>query len=76
MILKAEIDYSPLLSELEKNNLTDAKIYKLWGIQRKTLYNIKHGNGITVDTLAKLGYILETPINELVNIKITEIESE
>ena len=75
MILKAEIDYSPLLSELEKNNLTDAKIYKLWGIQRKTLYNIKHGNGITVDTLAKLGYILETPINELVNIKITEIES-
>lgn len=76
MILKAEIDYSPLLNKLEKNNLTDARIYKLWGIQRKTLYNIKHGNGITVDTLAKIGYILETPINELVNIKITEIESE
>lgn len=74
MIIEVELDYSLLLAKLEERKLTDAQIYKKWGIPRKTLYNIKHGNGITVETLAKLAYILDASMDELVTLKYNEVD--
>lgn len=74
MIIKVDLDYSPLLAKLEDRKLTDAQIFKKWGIPRKTLYNIRHGNGITVETLARFAYILDANMDELVILKYKEVD--
>ena len=64
MHIGVQPDYTPLLKKLKKN-ITGYTLTSC-GIPHKTLYNIKNGKIITVETLAKLAYILSCEINELV----------
>ena len=72
--IKTQIDYSPLLNTMKEQNLSENEIFKQWNIPRKTFYNIRHGRGITVDTLARLSIILNKEINQLVTITYDIIE--
>lgn len=67
-----EIDYSPLLSKLNKSNISGYKLAD-YGIPHKTMYNIKQGKIITLETLAKFAYILNCNISDLVILKYTVI---
>lgn len=50
---------------------------KRYQISHKTLYNVKHGKMITLETLAKLAYILEcNNIGDLVQFNYTITEEE
>lgn len=64
--IKIKINYTPLLNTIKEQNLSENEIFKQWNIPRKTFYNIRHGRGITVDTLARLSIILNKEINQLV----------
>lgn len=73
--VKVEVDYTPLLNIIKEQNLSENEIFKNWNIPRKTFYNLRHGRGITVDTLARLSVILEKDINQLININYQTIET-
>ena len=60
-----QIDYTPLLEKLKEKHISGYQLIS-YGIPHKTLYNIRNGKIITVETLAKLAYILGCEINELV----------
>lgn len=76
MDLKIEsIDYTPLLNMLEEKKLTSYQLEHQWGIPNKTIYNIRQGKIITIETLAKLAYILNTDIGQLVNFQISVIDN-
>ncbi|MGO5544284.1 helix-turn-helix domain-containing protein [Blautia sp. HCP3S3_H10_1] len=68
--INVEIDYSPLLTKLEKRNLSGYKLTD-FGIPHKTIYNIKQGKIVTIETLAKFAYILDCSISDLVILKCT-----
>lgn len=74
--IKTQIDYSPLLKIIREQNLSENEIFKQWNIPRKTFYNIRHGRGITVDTLARLSIILNKEINQLVTVAYEIIDKE
>lgn len=77
MELKLEsLDYTPLFELMREKKITAYQMQHKWGIPNKTLYNIKKGKVITIETLVKLAYILDTDIAHLVNYKLTEIDSE
>lgn len=76
MDLKIEsIDYTPLLNKLEEKRLTSYQLEHQWGIPNKTIYNIRQGKIVTIETLAKLAYILDTDIGQLVNFQISVIDN-
>ena len=66
--LKVRVDYTPLKEAIEEFELSENQIFKQSGFQRKTFFNIRHGQGLTVDTLARLSVILNKDISQLVNI--------
>lgn len=72
--LKVRVDYTPLKEAIEEFKLSENQIFKQWGIQRKTFFNIRHGQGLTVDTLARLSVILNKDISQLVDITYDIIE--
>ena len=65
MHVNVRMDYTPLLTKLKEKQIS---VYKLveYGIPHKTLYNIRQGKIITVETLAKFAYILDCNISDLV----------
>lgn len=65
MHVNVQIDYTPLLTKLNEKQISGYKLAE-YGIPYKTLYNIRQGKIITVETLAKLAYILNCSINDLV----------
>ena len=65
MHVNVQIDYTPLLTKLNEKQISGYKLSE-YGIPHKTLYNIRQGKIITVETLAKLAYILNCSINDLV----------
>lgn len=75
--LKIEsIDYAPLLKKLEEKKLTSYQLEHQWGIPNKTIYNIRQGKIITIETLAKLAFILNTDIGQLVHFHIAAVENK
>ena len=66
--INVEMDYSPLLTKLEERNLSGYKLAD-FGIPHKTVYNIKQGKIITLETLAKFAYVLDCSISDLVNLQ-------
>ncbi len=69
------IDYTPLINKLEERKLTSYQLEHQWGIPNKTIYNIRQGKIVTIETLAKLAYILDTDIGQLVNFQISVIQN-
>ena len=65
MHVNVQIDYTPLLTKLNEKQISGYKLAE-YGSPHKTLYNIRQGKIITVETLAKLAYILNCSINDLV----------
>ena len=65
MHVNVQIDYTPLLTKLNEKQISGYKLAE-YGIPHKTSYNIRQGKIITVETLAKLAYILNCSINDLV----------
>lgn len=60
------ISYAPLFKTIkEKSISTYALIYK-HGINSRTIYNIKHGQGISTYTLEKLCQILDCTPNDVI----------
>lgn len=70
MHISVQPDYTPLLERLQEKGITGYQLTN-YGIPHKTLYNIKNNKIITVETLAKLAYILDCEINELVKFEYT-----
>lgn len=60
------VSYEPLWETMDKKGVTSyALIYK-HKINPRTITNLKHGRGITVDTLEKLCRILKCTPNEII----------
>lgn len=75
MIINVQIDYTPLLDRLDQQGISGYKLIA-YGIPHKTLYNIRNGKIITIETLAKLAYILDCSINDLVSFQYDIKENE
>ena len=75
--IAVHVDYTSLLKKLNENGITGYTLSKKYQISHKTLYNVKHGKMITLETLAKLAYILEcNNIGDLVQFNYTITEEE
>ena len=66
--INVEIDYTPLQEKLKEKNISGYKL-AAYGIPHKTMYNIRQGKIITLETLAKFAYILDCSISDLVNLQ-------
>ena len=75
--IAVHVDYTSLLKKLNEKGITGYTLSKKYQISHKTLYNVKHGKMITLETLAKLSYILEcNNIGDLVQFNYTITEEE
>lgn len=59
------VDYSPLWKTMEKQNITTYTLITKYGINPRTINNLKHNKGITVDTLERLCKILNCTANDV-----------
>lgn len=59
------VSYRPLWKKMEKENITTYTLINKWGINPRTVNNLKHNKGITVDTLEKLCTILNCTPNDI-----------
>lgn len=59
------VDYSPLWKTMETQNITTYTLISKYGINPRTINNLKHNKGITVDTLEKLCKILNCTANDI-----------
>ena len=59
------VDYSPLWETMRKQNITTYTLINKYDINPRTINNLKHNKGITVDTLEKLCKILNCTANDI-----------
>lgn len=59
------VDYSPLWQTMKEKNITTYALINKHGINTRTVNNLKHNKGITVDTLEKLCKILNCQPNDI-----------
>lgn len=52
------ISYDPLWKTMEKQGITTYALINRYGINSRTIYNLKHNKSITMYTLEKLCFIL------------------
>ena len=71
-----QVNYTLLLEKLEERKISSYQLSKDYQIPHKTLYNVKHGKMITLETLAKLAYVLECNIGDLVQFEYTITKEE
>lgn len=60
------VSYEPLWETMEKRNISTYVLINKYGINSRTIYNLKHSKGITVDTLEKLCKILKCTPNDVI----------
>lgn len=60
------ISYRPLWERMKQENITTYTLINNWGINPRTINNLKHNKGITVDTLEKLCKILNCTPNDII----------
>ena len=60
------VDYSPLWQTMKEKNITTYALINKHGINTRTINNLKHNKGITVDTLEKLCKILNCQPNDII----------
>lgn len=64
MVIKM-VSYRPLWEIMESKNITTYTLINKWGINPRTINNLKHNKGITVDTLERLCKILNCTPNDV-----------
>lgn len=60
------VSYRPLWETMRHKNITTYTLIYKHDINPRTVNNIKHGKGITVDTLEKLCKILDCTPNDII----------
>lgn len=60
------VNYEPLWQTMKEKGVTTYILIEKHGINSRTIYNLKHNKGITVDTLEKLCKILRCTPNEVI----------
>ncbi len=68
------IDYSGLFQTMQEKGLTSYRLSKDWDIPQKTFYNMRQGKTVTIETIFKLSFILETPVDKLVRMEFARLE--
>lgn len=63
------VSYEPLWETMKKRNITTYTLIYKYGFNPRTLNNLKHDKGITVDTLEKLCKILNCTPNDIITFK-------
>ena len=66
------VSYEPLWNTMKEKNITTYALIVKYGISSRTVNNLKHNRGITVDTVEKLCKILNCTPNDV----ITFVEEE
>ena len=59
------VSYRPLWEKMESENITTYTLINKWSIKPRTINNLKHNKGITVDTLERLCKILNCTPNDV-----------
>lgn len=59
------VDYSPLWRTMEQKQITTYTLITKYGINTRTIFNLKHNKGITVYTLEKLCKALQCTPNDV-----------
>lgn len=59
------VDYSPLWTTMKQKNVTTYALITKYGINTRTIFNLKHNGGITVYTLERLCRILQCTPNDV-----------
>ena len=72
MSISVSVDYTPLFQKMKEKSLSSYRLSKDFGIPEKTFYNLRQNRFVTVETLAKLAYILDTDIDGLVTVSCEE----
>lgn len=69
-----QVNYTLLLEKLKERNISSYQLSKEYQIPHKTIYNVRCNRMITLETLAKLAYVLNCNIGDLVQFEynITE----
>ena len=60
------VSYEQLWKTMEKRNISSYALIHKYGINPRTINNLRHNRGITVDTLEKLCAILNCTPNEVI----------
>lgn len=60
------VSYRPLWETMKRKNITTYTLIYKHGMNPRTVNNLKHDRGITVDTLEKLCTILECTPNDII----------
>lgn len=60
------VSYRPLWEKMKQENITTYALINSWGINPRTINNLKHNKGITVDTLERLCKILNCTPNDII----------
>lgn len=60
------VNYEPLWSTMKEKNISTYTLIHKYNINPRTINNLKHNKGITVDTLEKLCRILQCTPNDII----------
>lgn len=60
------ISYAPLFKTMKEKSITTYALINHYGINPRTIHNIKHGKGISTYTLEKLCNALECTPNDAI----------
>lgn len=59
------ISYEPMFETMRSKNISTYYLYQN-GIDRKTIYRIKHGENITLNMLERIALLIDCEIQDLV----------
>lgn len=62
------ISYEPLWNTMKRKNITTYTLINKFGINSRTIYNLKHNKGTTTDTIEKLCVALSCTPNDIFEI--------
>ncbi len=60
------VSYRPLWETMKNENITTYTLINKYNINPRTINNLKHNKGITVDTLERLCAILKCTPNDII----------
>ncbi len=66
------ISYRPFYETLYKKGVTEYELIFKHGMSANTLYRMKQGEAITTKTLDTLCFILDCPVQDILEYRVTE----
>lgn len=60
------ISYEPLWDTMKRKEISTYTLINKYGVSARTIYNLKHNQGITLFTLDKLCLILDCQPNDII----------